>query len=47
MLIAFYDGSLLLDDAPNAVPHAEWNNRVESTEAVHLNIDIIYRILDR
>jgi superfamily II DNA or RNA helicase len=33
MRIAFDDGTLLLEDAPDAVPHAEWDDRVDEYRA--------------
>ncbi len=33
MRIAFDDGTLLLEDAPDSVPYAEWNDRVDAYRA--------------
>ena len=33
MRLSFDDGTLLLEDAPNTVPHAEWDDRVEEYRA--------------
>jgi len=33
MRIAFDDGTLLLEDAPDAVPYAEWDDRVNEYRA--------------
>ena len=33
MRLSFDDGTLLLEDAPDAVPHAEWDDRVDEYRA--------------
>ena len=33
MRLSFDDGTLLLEDSPDTVPHAEWDNRVDEYRA--------------
>ena len=45
MRLTFDDGTLLLEDAPDSVPYAEWDDRVDEYRAQAYRFLILYLFL--